>query len=224
MRIPLPTVKAEVSGDTARLTDPGDRRGNVLLFLLAPIMVFTFAGGLTYAWLEIDEWLLLAFAVPLYLIGLLVLFKGFLPEWKKVNTFHPAVLEVRPWPIRLGESVTLRYTRQPRVAVEARYVAAEAEVEEEASYTVGTETRTVSHTAWQQALDRVPQRGLRDMNEINAEWTLRIPDDGPASFSSSHNEIGWTVTAEVHYDRGKSDDSTFTLLVLPQQASAATDS
>ena len=89
---------------------------------------------------------------------------------------------------------------------------------EVARYTAGSESRKVTHAEPVASLKRTIVASSESLAEVEARWDLKVPADGPVSFKALYNEIGWHVTAGVHWGQGMSDDSTFTLLVVPERA------
>ncbi len=55
---------------------------------------------------------------------------------------------------------------------------------------------------------------------VFADWIVRVPREGPPSFSSEGGAIGWELDVEVRFASGKPSTQSFALLVAPKVATA----
>jgi hypothetical protein len=87
---------------------------------------------------------------------------------------------------------------------------------EQATYRVGTDTRTATETFHDQVLADVPAPTC----SAGGSLLLRIPADAMHSFESSNNKIVWQLAVHGEIARWPDADETFPLAVLPRDAGA----
>jgi len=116
---------------------------------------------------------------------------------ERVSGWRNPTLEISPWPVRLGSSVTAVYRRQPvnkrTVEKAAGSIQLDTELicEEWVQYTVGTDTRTetddVFETSWSEAMS-VGEDGV----EAIIRFSIPVDRGGP-SIHLDHSRLRWRV-------------------------------
>jgi hypothetical protein len=152
------------------------------------------------------------------LIGLLMLGASLLETWKTIQ-LHPAELVLPSYPLRLGESCSIRYQRRRRQGSFTRSATVEAKLicDEWVQYTQGTDTVTKTHALWEQVLST--QTVVSGEQQAYYTEKIHIRPEGPPSFLAEHNKIRWQLIIKLRAPGIPSACiSTFSLKVLPEQA------
>lgn len=163
-----------------------------------------------------EAWPILLFGALFVLVGLFLIVQV-VRRFITGRRFAPPELIVPRWPLFLGARTPILYRRAVRgAAAQVERISAKLVCTEVATYTQGTDTRTVREKLWEETLPDVqPQRGV----EIaEARWEIRIPSDLPPSFEAYRNQIIWTVEVTLHVASFPDDLTHFQLLVRPEIA------
>jgi hypothetical protein len=150
------------------------------------------------------------------LLGLLMLVGSVLETWKNIK-LHPAELILPSYPLRLGESCTIRYRRRLRNGSFMRSAAIEAKLvcDEWVQYTQGTDTVTKTHLLWEQSLP--PKTVVSGEQQADYASQINIRSEGPPSFSAEHNKIRWQLVVKLKAPGiPTACISTFSLKVMPE--------
>lgn len=160
------------------------------------------------------------FMVPFVLLGI-----GLIVAWGKrlAVTFRmPAGrLSLSSWPIHPGDAVEALFRRPLRGArggEELLLLGVALQVHEEATYDVGTDSRTDKATS--RSLELEPTDSGIDARGIHARFLFELPLEGPCSFRSRSNLVTWRVHLTLQASGYPKDDSDFDLLVLPPGAAS----
>lgn len=109
-----------------------------------------------------------------------------------------ATLVVRPWPIRLGQTVTTKFRSKPLTLVSAKLVCVEEARVSRGKY------ETVKHAT----------RLELDFDASTDQWTFDIPREGLPSLAVGSNKVQWMVKTMLEGECV----ADFELLVVPQVA------
>jgi len=115
----------------------------------------------------------------------------------------------------MGERARLTFRREVRRG-EARRVEARLRCVEEATFTVGTDTRTARETIVETTLPAVEPPPGSALTAVEAAWDVEIPREGPPSLDARRNKVVWRMEVTLRIDGAPDDDSTFTLPVGPE--------
>ena len=133
---------------------------------------------------------------------------------KELLQFGKAHLVVPTWPLKRGQRCKFYYSRPVKKrGFSVDKLECKLEVQEAATYQVGTDTRTDYETIWSIKTTELPLSSGR-RGELELEWEFDLPDRLPPSFHARRNKINWNVTVDVFADKKKIADSSFMLLVL----------
>ena len=147
------------------------------------------------------------------LVGLVLLF-FFLRQLAIALRFGPGKLIISKWPLQLGSEAELRFVRNIRGSATIERLEARLVCTEVATYQVGTDTRTVRETVWEETLPAamiMPGSSMMD-----ATWHVHIPSDSPPSLSVRRNQIVWSVEVKAYVANFPDTTSSFTLVVRPE--------
>jgi hypothetical protein len=148
--------------------------------------------------------------------GLPILGLGLLEVWKNYR-LHPAELILPNYPLRLGETFTIRYRRRLRKGTFARSAQLEAQLlcDEWVQYKQGTDTVTKTHPIWEKAFP--PQTVVSGERQADYLGKISIRPQGPPSIFAEHNKIRWQLVIKLRASGIPSDCiSTFVFNVLPE--------
>lgn len=147
-----------------------------------------------------------------FIIGLLV-FVLAIYTILQLYLFRPGSLHVPRLPLRLGETVPVRFQQSTRSLISVQQLEARLACLEWVRYTVGTDTRTATHILWEQPLENQPL--FSNSNGVDRQWMIHVSPQLPPSFDSSNNAIKWIIEVKVKA-RWIKGTSEFTLPVLPE--------
>lgn len=119
-------------------------------------------------------------------------------------------------PLRLGDSVVVRYRQPWKGQKPVTAMNATLTVREWVRYRQGTDTRTDTHQLWQTDLPAEPGDPVGTGDLLRGAWRLSIPKELPPSFSSHDNALEWRL--RLHADiRGRPDViNSYLLPVAPE--------
>ncbi len=159
------------------------------------------------------DWFRFLFLIPFELIGLGLL--GAIP-YVVLQSFNPrAILELDRSNLALGDEVDLRWRFRGRTA-RLRRLTLRLKGQESASYTVGTDTRTVTSTFHEEIVFET--RHLQAM-KIGAA-RLRIPGDSMHTFKAPRNRIEWCLELHGEIPRWPDVDDSYPLDIAPHADTA----
>jgi hypothetical protein len=150
-------------------------------------------------------------AVVIFAFMLYQQFTGFsLLRWN-ANEFAGVFLDVRPWPLRLGEQLEIELLLKRHALTGADRAGARIECFERCPKVNSDdeliEIRRVI------ALDDII---LNPTQRQRLRWTTQIPRDEPASLVVPSASVNWRLIITLYDEAGRSTQREFPLLVLPQ--------
>lgn len=128
-------------------------------------------------------------------------------------------LVVSSWPLHPGDPVEAWLHRPLRGATgdeELNLLHGALQLVEEATYTVGTDTRTDKSIAASHDLE--PTESSIDREGIHIRYLFEIPEAGPCCFRARWNFVTWRLHLTMQASGYPKDDSQFDLLVVPPGA------
>lgn len=126
-----------------------------------------------------------------------------------------ATLLVRPWPLRLGESATVRFEKRLKKHAAVDAVSARLICIEETVTSSGRDQAVKREIRFELPLDTTAAR--IDGRTVRDEWHFEIPDTGLPSFAVKSNKIQWRVETITECG-GAPVEAGFELLVIPEVA------
>jgi len=159
------------------------------------------------------EWFLTAFTVPLGLVGLLLVW-GFFRHLRDVTRVAPTIVEVSSHPLRPAEEYEL-YVAQPGPLHLERFRVLLV-CEEEATYSQGTNSRTMRRRVYQDELFCREGLEIPAGTLFETRCRLRLPPRAMHSFQASHNQVRWKVLVEGATPRRPFFERGFTIHVHPR--------
>lgn len=127
----------------------------------------------------------------------------------------PGQLTLSRWPLRLGEEVEVVFHRATKGGARVEKIRGSLYLKERATYTAGTKRHTVTREVQRTQLPEVP---VMPGAPATAVWRIRIPLEGPSSFSRRNNSLEWTLKVDLTVAGAPDDNSVFQLLVVPKAA------
>lgn len=158
------------------------------------------------------DWLLLSLLVPFAAVGAtgLVMFSRRLLAATAVG---PTQLEISRQPLHPGDTCDVLLAQGGAGIM--RSLQLSLAVEEQATFTQGTDTRTDKLTVWSESIHDWHDLELTPGTRFEARTRLTIPADAMHSFASEHNAIRWNLVVQGVPDRWPPFTRSFPLVVFP---------
>ncbi len=155
---------------------------------------------------------------PVAGVGLLVYAGCLLLAYLKVSRPH---IFVSKQPLRLGDRFRLAFRQRAKSAADVKGIKLRLVCREVARYTVGTDSRTVTHDVFTQEHEICGSRHVLPGKEVEGELELQIPPDSMHTFKASNNQIVWLIEVDAEIRNWPDFKETYELLVAPVRAPAA---
>lgn len=180
----------------------------------AVLVVLAVGAGLDLLGGRLD-WLLIALLVPFAAVGVagIVLFiRGLV----LATAVGPTQVEVSDHPLRPGGTYAVLVAQSGRGGF--RGLELLLELEEQATFRQGTDTRTERAVVWSQVVKRWCDVELSPGARFEAEAEVRLPADVMHSFQSEHNLVGWRFVVRGTPVRWPPFRRVFPVVVFPAEA------
>lgn len=145
--------------------------------------------------------------------GVLFGFLGMLAHYLRRRRLFRGTLLVRPWPIRLGGDVTLKYRAMLKKSATVSSLTAKLQCVEDVIIGRGKYLEKKSGALYELDL----QCSKHERRVVEEEWTIPIPPTLPPSFDVPCNAVRWRLTT-VLTTSGVEVPADFALLVIPEIA------
>lgn len=178
---------------------------NAVLILLAINAGLDLLGG------RID-WLLLTILVPFAAVGIAGI-AVFVRGLVLATAVGPTQLEISDHPLRPGGSYELLLAQGGSGTF--REIELALELEEQATFRQGTDTRTERVVVWRAPLGAWQGLQVAPGTRFEAGTTLQIPAAAMHSFASEHNSVSWRVVVRGHPVRWPAFTRSFPVVVFP---------
>ncbi len=180
----------------------------------AVLVVLAVGAGLDLLGGRID-WLLIALLVPFATVGVagIVLFVRGLVLATAVG---PTQVEVSDHPLRPGRTYGVLVAQGGRGGF--RSLELLLELEEQATFRQGTDTRTERAVVWSHVVKQWRDVELSPGARFEAEAEVRLPADAMHSFQSEHNLVGWRFVVRGTPLRWPPFRRVFPVVVFPAEA------
>ncbi|MFM8413759.1 MAG: DUF3592 domain-containing protein [Planctomycetota bacterium] len=181
---------------------------NAVLILLAINAGLDLLGGRT-------DWLLLAVIVPFAVVGVagIVVFARTLLLATAVG---PTQLEISDHPLRPGGTYDVILAQGGSGTF--REIELTLELEEQATFRQGTDTRTERVVVWRAPLGSWQGVQVSPGTRFEAGATLNLPAMAMHSFVSEHNSVSWRVVVRGQPARWPAFTRSFPVIVFPAAA------
>lgn len=133
----------------------------------------------------------------------------------QLKALGDAHLELPRLPLRLGETVAIRYSQRRNHSADVRAVTATLLCREWVRFTRGTDTETRTHDLWRTELPSGPSDPIGDLPMIRGTWELAIPAELPPSFTAHDNAVQWILTIRADIAGRPDAKHEYTLPVAP---------
>jgi hypothetical protein len=153
----------------------------------------------------------LPFAVSIFFI-----FFGGLRNYLIRRRLKRAVLLVRPWPVRLGSEVELKFRATLRSRSPIRAFKAQLECAEEV--TIGSGKYQKHNYATLFGVDLPSSDARCEDGKVTAEWKASVPEGLPPSLDVRDNAVRWLVNATIDTE-GIDVPAKVEFTVIPEIAS-----
>ena len=186
-------------------------------FSLAALFLFPLRAGLLHGnhmWLSLP----LAWGVAA-LIGY-ALYRGARSlVLDKLNS--PSELILSRWPLHFGDTARVGYRGRSRPSWKVDKIELFLDCNETREIEVSTDTGKEGRI--QKSAIRHDSQGVatpvpNGTGGFQAEWTLRMPDDGPSSFVHKFDSVDWYLTVVAKDCHGRASGWGRRILVVPKQA------
>jgi hypothetical protein len=180
---------------------------NTVLVVLAITAGADLLGGRT-------DWLLLVLLVPFAAVGItgIVLFIRQLVLTSAVGTTQ---LEISEHPLRPGGTYEVHLAQAGSGTF--RDLSITLELEEQATFRQGTDTRTERLAVWRGAVESWQNVQLAPGTFFEARARLAIPASAMHSFASEHNTVSWRVVVRGRPSRWPAFSRGFPVVVYPAE-------
>jgi len=178
---------------------------NVVLVLLAVNAGLDLLGGRL-------DWLLLAVLVPFGLVGaagIVVFVRGLV----LTTAVGPTQLEISDHPLRPGGNYEVLLA-QGGSGTFSR-IELTLELEEQATFRQGTDTRTERAVVWSSSLGSWRGLQVAPGTRFEAGVSLRVPDTAMHSFITEHNAVNWRLVVRGQPLRWPAFARSFPVVVFP---------
>jgi len=145
--------------------------------------------------------------------GGLMGFLAMLSHYLRRRRLFRGTLLVRPWPIRLGGEVTMKYRAMLKKSAPVSSLAAKLLCVEEVIIGGGRDVQKKSGALYELDL----QCSKHERRIVEEEWTFTLPPTLPPSFEVKCNYVRWRL-ATVLTTSGVDVPADFALLVIPEIA------
>ncbi len=158
------------------------------------------------------DWLLLTLLVPFAAVGIagMVMFVQRMLLTTAVGTTQ---LEISAQPLRPGGRYELLLAQGGSGTLDSLRLS--LMLEEQATFTQGTDTRTEKTTVWTHDIRSWSDLQLTPGTRFEARATVTIPPDAMHSFASEHNAVRWSLAVHGAPSRWPAFVRTFPLVVFP---------
>lgn len=177
----------------------------------AVLVVLAVGAGLDLMGGRVD-WLLLALIVPFAIVGIggIALFiRGLV----LATSVGPTQIEVSDHPLRPGRSYEVLVAQSGSGML--RTIELILELEEQATFRQGTDTRTERVVVWSQPIKQWRDVELSPASRFEAEVTISLPDHAMHSFHSEHNVVSWRFVVHGLPDMRPPFCRVFPVVVFP---------
>lgn len=158
------------------------------------------------------DWLLFALLLPFAAVGIagiVVFIRGFV----LATAVGTTQLEIADHPLRPGGSYGLMVA-QAGVGV-FREIALDIELEEQATFRQGTDTRSERLVVWRQPIHAWRDVQLSPGTRFEAHATVHVPAAAMHSFASEHNSVRWMIVVRGTPAGWPAFRRVFPLVVFP---------
>jgi hypothetical protein len=158
------------------------------------------------------DWLLLGLLVPFVAVGIagIVVFARRLVIATAIGTTQ---VEIGGLPLRPGHSYEIVLAQGGTGTLESLELSLESE--EQATFRLGTDTRTERLPVWRQPIGSWQQVQLSPGTRFEARVTATIPPTAMHSLSTEHNAVRWMLVVRGTPSRWPAFARTFPLVVFP---------
>lgn len=163
------------------------------------------------------DWLLLALLVPFAAVGIASL-ALFIRRGLLATAVGPTQLEISAQPLRPGGTYEVMLAQGGSGTFESLRLT--LTLEEQATFTQGTDTRTDRTTVWARDIRTWGDLQLAPGARFEARESFAIPADAMHSFASEHNAVRWSIAVHGQPAGWPAFVRTFPLVVFPVEPSA----
>lgn len=199
----LPRIAAERTRDGTLLRAARPTRGDVGTIVVYAFVMLAFGGTALIPKGGIGGMAARAFQAA----AAFTLFLGALTTYLRRRRLGRATLLLGHWPLRLGDTVSMRFRAMLKKSAPVTEVAAKFQCVEQVIIGGGREQRKPWLVVYEQELGCA----RRERHIIEEEWTITVPPDLPPSFDTVSSKIEWKVIAMLG-----DVPAEFLLLVTPQ--------
>ncbi|MCE9631591.1 MAG: hypothetical protein K8S94_12865 [Planctomycetia bacterium] len=161
------------------------------------------------------DWLLLTLLVPFAVVGIAgiaVFARGLL----LATAVGPTQLEISAQPLRPGGTYEVLLAQGGSGTLASLEMT--LELEEQATFRQGTDTRTERLTVWRQPIHAWHDLSLAPGTRFEGRATVTIPEAAMHSFASEHNAARWSIAVRGTSVRWPPFTRTFPLVVFPAES------
>ena len=159
-----------------------------------------------------QDWLLFALLLPFAAVGIagvVVFIRGFI----LATAVGTTQLEITDHPLRPGGSYGLMVAQAGSGVF--REIALDLELEEQATFRQGTDTRSERMVVWRQPIHAWRDVQLSPGTRFEAHATVQVPETAMHSFASEHNSVRWTIVVRGTPTGWPAFRRIFPLVVFP---------
>jgi hypothetical protein len=177
----------------------------------AVLVVLAVGAGLDLLGGRIDWWLF-ALLVPFLGVGIGGVFM-FVKSLVFATAVGPTQLEIADHPLLPGRRYDVLLAQGGTGTI--RSLALSLELEEQATFRQGTDTRTEQAVVWKQPVAVFHDVNAAPHSRFEARAVVEIPTGSMHSFTSSHNAVRWRLVVRGTPDRWPAFSRIFPVVVFP---------
>jgi hypothetical protein len=182
----------------------------------AVLVVLAVGAGLDLLGGRIDWWLF-ALLVPFLGVGIGGVIM-FIRSLVFATAVGPTQLEIADHPLLPGRQYDVLLAQGGTGTI--RSLALSLELEEQATFRQGTDTRTEQAVVWKQSVAVFHEVNAAPHSRFEARAVVEIPPGAMHSFTSSHNAVRWRLVVRGTPDRWPEFSRVFPVVVFPPDAEA----
>ena len=163
------------------------------------------------------DWLLLALLVPFAAVGVASL-AVFVRRGLLTTAVGTTQLEISAQPLRPGGTYQVLLAQGGAGTMQSLRLS--LALEEQATFTQGTDTRTERLTVWARDIRTWTDLQLTPGTRFEAQESFTLPADAMHSFASEHNSVRWSIAVHGEAEGWPRFVRTFPLVVFPSEPEA----
>jgi hypothetical protein len=184
-------------------------------FLAFGLLWTSFAVVWTYLFWKESGGFPSVFGLGFVAIGVFMLLAGVWHYFSRVKLGEP-ILAISKTVMRVGERFNIEYEQTFKQTSDVERMAVDLVLQESATYTQGTNTRTDRHDHLVDSFE-LPNGQFQAGDVVRKTFAMQIPTDGMHTFVAKHNKLQWFVRVHVDLLGWPDMHESYEIQVLPEK-------